>query len=70
MGGYGAFVWSAYSITFVVLAANLIISNMNHKRMIAKLQRERAIDSAATNVGHAARTRVADTDSTQQGDAV
>lgn len=69
MGGYGAFVWSAYSITFVVLAANLIISNMNHKRMIAKLRRERAIDSAATNVSRSPRTLVADTDSTQQGDA-
>lgn len=46
MGGYGAFVWSAYAITFVVLAANLIITNMNHKRLIAKLQRERALDAA------------------------
>ena len=50
MGGYGAFVWSAYSITFVVLAANLIISNMNHKRMIAKLQRERAIDLSLIHI--------------------
>lgn len=49
MGGYGAFVWSAYAITFVVLMANLLISASIHKRLVARLQRERALNAATNN---------------------
>ncbi len=70
MGGYGGFVWSAYAITFVVLAANLIFTNMSHKRMIAKLRRERAIDSASSKVSQASHAADESTRSAQQGDVI
>ncbi len=49
MGGYGAFVWSAYAITFVVLMANLLLTASSHKRLVARLRRERALNAATNN---------------------
>ena len=43
MGGYGAFVWSAYAITFIVLVANLFANGSGHKRLIARLKKERML---------------------------
>ena len=45
MGGYGAFVWSAYAITFVVLIANLLINGSSHKRLVTRLKKERMLKS-------------------------
>lgn len=38
MGGYGAYVWSAYGITAVVLALNVIVTQHHHKSTMAMLR--------------------------------
>jgi len=46
MGGYGAFVWSAFAITFIVLLANVLASRWVHKSLVKRLQRERQLNAA------------------------
>lgn len=38
MGGYGAYVWSAFGLTFVVMAANAIIANRWHRRTLREVR--------------------------------
>jgi len=51
MGGYARFVWSAYAITFFVLIVNLLVSRVEHRRLVSRLRLERQLDtnSAATS---------------------
>lgn len=46
MGGYAFYVWTAYFIAFVVLAANLVLPLRDRKRVLkllkARMQREAA----------------------------
>lgn len=46
MGGYAFYVWTAYLITLVVLAANLLLPLRDRKRVLkllkARMQREAA----------------------------
>jgi len=39
MGGYGAYVWSAYGITALVLVANALAAWRGERRALAELQR-------------------------------
>lgn len=36
MGGYGFYIWTAYSITFIVLLLNFVIPSRQHKHFIKK----------------------------------
>ncbi len=45
MGGYGAYVWSAFGLTFVVLAWNVHAARRHFNR--ARLQAKRRIQSQA-----------------------
>lgn len=40
MGKHGAFVWSAYGITLVVIAGNIIALRQRRKTLIAGIQRK------------------------------
>ena len=48
MGGYARFVWSAYAVTFFVLFINLLVSRIEHRRLVSRLSLERQLDSSAT----------------------
>ena len=37
MGGYGAYVWSAYGISAVVLAGNVWLSRRSERALLARL---------------------------------
>ncbi|BCX88881.1 heme exporter protein D [Methylomarinovum tepidoasis] len=39
MGGYGAYVWSAYALTAVVLIWNLIVPLRRRREVLARLRR-------------------------------
>ena len=39
MGGHGAYVWSAYAIAFVVIALNVALPIVGHRR---EIERQRA----------------------------
>jgi heme exporter protein D len=39
MGGYGFYVWSAYGVAFVVLAANVIAPVLRTRELRARLAR-------------------------------
>jgi len=45
MGGYARFVWSAYAVTFFVLLMNLLVSRIEHRRLVSRLSLERQLDS-------------------------
>ena len=38
MGGYAAYVWSAFGLTFAVLLANAIIAFRSHRRTVRSLR--------------------------------
>ncbi|UXI67037.1 heme exporter protein CcmD [Tahibacter amnicola] len=38
MGGYGGYVWSAYAIFFVVLAADALAPQLRRKRVLRDLR--------------------------------
>lgn len=42
MGGYGAYVWSAYGVTLVVLALNVLLPWRKRRRLLKTLRRGRA----------------------------
>ncbi len=42
MGGYGAYVWSAYAVTFVVLLLNVLYTRSAHKRQHQELLRDQS----------------------------
>lgn len=39
MGGYAAYVWSAYAVALVLLAGNLIAPLQHHRRLLQRLAR-------------------------------
>jgi heme exporter protein D len=39
MGGYAAYVWSAFGLTFAVMAINVIAANRRHRKMLREIQR-------------------------------
>ena len=41
MGGYAAFVWSAYAISAIVLVANVALALRRHRSVVAELARRR-----------------------------
>tara|TARA_Y100000741_G_C17793516_1_gene370919 strand:+ start:168 stop:341 length:174 start_codon:yes stop_codon:yes gene_type:complete len=43
MGGYGAYVWSAYGITAIVLIFNLILIKKKEKKILYNLRKLRKI---------------------------
>lgn len=53
MGGYGAYVWSAYAITFIVLLANILVSrrgltsSLEHARRMQSTQDNQILDKQA-----------------------
>ncbi len=40
MGGYGFYVWSAYGVTFLVLAANAIVPVLRARELRTRLARQ------------------------------
>ena len=42
MGGYAFYVWWSYAIVFVVLALNLVVPSLKHRRVHRTLAREHA----------------------------
>lgn len=47
MGGYGAYVWSAYGIALIVMVLAIVIPMRNHKllrkRLITQLKRKKQL---------------------------
>lgn len=39
MGGYAAFVWPAYAVTFIVLIGNVIAASRSHRRAMEEARR-------------------------------
>jgi heme exporter protein D len=39
MGGYAAFVWPAYAVTFIVLVGNVIGARRSHRRALEDARR-------------------------------
>jgi heme exporter protein D len=39
MGGYAAFVWPAYAVTFIVLIGNVIAASRSHRRAMQEARR-------------------------------
>lgn len=54
MGGYAAYIWSAYGITFVVLFVNIISTRIAHKRQCQELRRELARKDRKLKTGESA----------------
>jgi heme exporter protein D len=42
MGGYGAFVWPAYTVTLVVLIINVYLARGSHRRAVSDALRRAA----------------------------
>ena len=38
MGGYAAYVWSAYALTCIVLVANWVLARRRHKQVLNELR--------------------------------
>jgi heme exporter protein D len=38
MGGYGAYIWPAYAVFFIVLAIDAIAPRMRRKRVLAEIR--------------------------------
>lgn len=51
MGGYGPYVWSAYSITFLIFAVILFLSRYEKKR-IRKLYQQYLVELASRTSPH------------------
>ncbi|MFY9621467.1 MAG: heme exporter protein CcmD [Pyrinomonadaceae bacterium] len=45
MGGYGFFVWGSYGVTFVLLAAELIVLRSRKKRLSEKAALRRKLET-------------------------
>ncbi len=44
MGGYAFYVWSAYGVTFIVLAANVVAPVLRARELRARLARQARMD--------------------------
>ncbi len=42
MGGYAGYVWSAFGVTAVVMAGNLVMARRRHAQMLTRLTRRYA----------------------------
>jgi len=40
MGGYAAYVWPAFGLTFAVLIANVIIARHTHRKVLREIRRQ------------------------------
>lgn len=40
MGGYAAYVWSAYGLVLIVLSANIVFARRYFKRVVKKARRQ------------------------------
>ena len=49
MGGYGAYVWSAYGITAVAMLLSVLLPLRQHKKMRRQLKRQLTRQSKKTN---------------------
>lgn len=45
MGGYAAYVWSAYGITLIVLVANIWAAYRRHAGLLARARREERLEA-------------------------
>lgn len=45
-GGYGAFLWSAFAITAVLMIGEVIVEYKLHKKMVARLKRMQRMNKA------------------------
>jgi len=48
MGGYAAYVWSAYAITAIVLLLNVILSRREHKQRLRQVKLHHTARSAGS----------------------
>lgn len=46
MGGYGAFVWSAYAIAALVLVVNVVVPRSRERRLLRELAARAASDQS------------------------
>ncbi|GIT15192.1 MAG: hypothetical protein CM1200mP36_09480 [Gammaproteobacteria bacterium] len=46
MGGYAAYVWSAYGITLIVLIGNIWAAYRRHARMLVRAGREGRLEAS------------------------
>ena len=47
MGGYAAFVWSAYAVAALVVMANAVLPWLRHQRLLEELRRDAARERRA-----------------------
>ena len=50
MGGYAFYVWPAYVITFLVIAANIVGARVFHNKLVNRLKRERMLNNSELRV--------------------
>ncbi|HEX7029163.1 MAG TPA: heme exporter protein CcmD [Gammaproteobacteria bacterium] len=41
MGGYAAYVWSCFGLTFAVLIANAVLARRSHRKILRELETRR-----------------------------
>ena len=49
MGGYAFFVWSSYTVVLVVLALNVVVPALRHRRVHRTLVRELGLEDRRRN---------------------
>lgn len=49
MGGYAFYVWSSFGLTFLVMAAIVIATRMQRRRVVAAVKRKIQIDANQAN---------------------
>jgi len=47
MGGYGAFLWPAYAIVFVVVVGNVLAARASHRRALAEARQRLAREASS-----------------------
>lgn len=40
MGGYGAYVWSCFGLTFAVLLGNILVARHSHRKLLREIRRQ------------------------------
>jgi heme exporter protein D len=53
MGGYGFYVWGSYGVTFVLLAAELIMLRARKKRITEQIALRRKLETRNSELGTA-----------------
>lgn len=49
MGGYALYVWSSFGLTFIVMAAIILGTRMQRRRIVATVRRKSAIADTELN---------------------